>query len=141
MKIEDGELYLIAGPDPRQPFDPNRPSLIIRLEPSFPFLFGDLNSDLMITAIDWNLFKAGQGTDFSGLTPEQSYLFGDLDADFDHDLSDFLLFRTAYEQFNGGGSFAAMLNAPEPSSIALLCMSLCLAAGTHNRMRRRHSRR
>jgi glucose/arabinose dehydrogenase len=125
----DGEIYLVGGPDPRQPFNPNRPSVIIRLEASFPFLFGDLNSDLLISPVDWNLFKAGQGTDFSGMTAQQSYYFGDLDADFDHDLSDFLLFRTAYEDFNGTGSFAAMLSAPEPSSFALLIMSLCFTVG------------
>ena len=30
---ENGEIYLIAGPDPRQAFNPNRPSVIIRLAP------------------------------------------------------------------------------------------------------------
>ena len=30
---EQGELYLIAGPDPRNAFEPNRPSLVIRLAP------------------------------------------------------------------------------------------------------------
>ena len=116
---ENGELYFVAGPDPRQPFNPSRPSLVLRMEPSFAFLFGDLNDDQMITGADWTLFKAGQGADFTGLTTEQSYLLGDLDADLDHDLDDFWLFRTAYENFNGAGSFAALLRVPEPATLTL----------------------
>jgi Glucose / Sorbosone dehydrogenase len=122
---ENGELYFVAGPDPRQPFNPNRPSLILRLEPSFDFLFGDLNNDQMITSIDWGLFKAGQGADFTGLTTQQSYLLGDLDGDLDHDLNDFWLFRTAYDNFNGQGGFANLVSVPEPSALAFAAILLC----------------
>ena len=123
----DGELYLLAGQDPRRAFVND--AFIIRLVASIPFLFGDLNGDVMITGIDWNLFKAGQGTDFDGMTTEQSYFFGDLDADLDHDLSDFLLFRGAFEDFNGEGSFADMLaGVPEPSTVVSAALSLLLTA-------------
>lgn len=125
-----GELYLVAGPDPRQPFNPNRPSLVIRLEAAFEFVFGDLNGDLLINGTDWNLFKAGQGADFTQLTTQESYLLGDLDADLDHDLNDFWLFRTAYEEFNGEGSFAALLGVPEPAAVNLTVAALLLVAAT-----------
>jgi glucose/arabinose dehydrogenase len=82
-------------------------------------LFGDLNGDHMITPVDWSLFKAGQGSVFTGLSTLYSYLLGDLDGDRDHDLHDFVLFRTAYEDFNGAGSFAALDGLSEPSCVAL----------------------
>jgi hypothetical protein len=120
----DGEIYLIAGPDPRQPFNPNRPSLIIRLAPQV--VFGDLNGDLSINAGDWSLFKAGQGSNFTGLSSLESYSLGDLDGDRDHDLSDFLLFRTAYDAANGAGALEAQFGVPEPASIVLLASMLML---------------
>lgn len=127
---ENGELYLVAGPDPRQTFDPNRPSLVIRFEPSLPFLFGDLDGDLAMTSVDWTQFKSGQGMDFMGLTAEQTYPFGDLDGDLDHDLDDFWLFRTAYENFNGMGSFVELLRVPEPGAYVLLFVGGTLGALT-----------
>lgn len=88
--------------------------------PLSPILNGDLNFDGMLNSTDWVLFKAGQGTDFSGLIPAQSYLFGDLDGDLDHDLDDFWLFRIAFEQYNGSGSFSRLLaGVPEPGTITL----------------------
>ena len=126
---ENGELYLIAGPDPRQPFNPNRPSLIIRLAPKI--MFGDLNGDQSITGIDWTLFKAGQGSNFAGLSSLETYSLGDLDGDLDHDLDDFLLFRTAYDQANGAGAFEALLGVPEPSSIVMVVSMLLVGACRH----------
>jgi hypothetical protein len=111
---ENGEIYMIGGPDPRQAFDPNRPSVIIRLAPSV--LLGDLNDDAMVTGLDWTLFKAGQGANLAGLSSWESYLLGDLDGDLDYDLADFWMFRTAYEDANGGGSFARLANVPEPAT-------------------------
>jgi glucose/arabinose dehydrogenase len=92
------------------------------------FLFGDLNSDQMITDADWKLFKDGQGYNFNSSTPQQSYLQGDLDGDLDHDLDDFRLFRIAYEDANSDGSFAALFGVPEPSTIVLAAVALLLAA-------------
>ena len=39
---------------------------------------GDLNGDADITRADWTLFKAGQGTNFTGLSNAEAYLKGDL---------------------------------------------------------------
>ena len=122
----NGEIYVVAGPDPRQPFDPNRPSMIIRLSPKI--LLGDLNGDLQVNGSDWTLFKAGQGSNFTGLSSLQSYPLGDLDGDFDHDLTDFSLFRTAYDQFNGAGSFDSLLSVPEPTGFALIVLMAWLGA-------------
>ena len=98
----DGEIYLIGGPDPRSPFVPDRPSLAIRLAPAphTPAL-GDLNDDGMFNGADWTLFKAGQGSNFTGLTVLQARAKGDLDGDFDHDLNDYVVFRTIYEDHTG----------------------------------------
>jgi glucose/arabinose dehydrogenase len=113
-----GELYIIAGPDPRQPFDPNRPSLIIRLAPKVTF--GDLNNDMLVNGADWTLFKSAQGPSTQGLSSLESYYLGDFDFDFDRDLSDFLLFRAAYDQANGSGTFDSLLGVPEPAAASFL---------------------
>jgi hypothetical protein len=51
---EQGEIYLIAGPDPRNAFDPNRPSLIIRLaavpEPSSAVMLALCGTTMLISA-------------------------------------------------------------------------------------------
>ena len=113
---ESGELYLIAGPDPRAAFNPNRPSLILRLDPALEFLFGDLNNDRMISSDRLGVVQGRPRGRLHRPDIEQSYLLGDLDGDLDHDLSDFWLFRTAYEDFNGMGSFASLIGVPEPSA-------------------------
>jgi hypothetical protein len=131
----DGEIYLIAGPDPRQPFVPDRPSLVIRLAPAphVPEL-GDLNDDGMFNTADWVLFKAGQGTDFTGLTLLQARAKGDLDGDFDHDLEDFVAFRTIYEAHNGTGTFVGLLaQVPEPSAMLLAVVAVLCGAATVRR--------
>jgi hypothetical protein len=92
-----------------------------------PIPVGDLTGDADVTGADWTAFKNGQGTDFAGLTSAQAYLLGDLDDNGTHDLSDFLLFRSAYETFNGAGSFATLLSVPEPGTAILL---LCTAIGS-----------
>ena len=91
--------------------------------------FGDLTGDGAIGGADWTAFKAGQGSSFAGLLDAQSYLLGDLDDDGDHDLSDFIEFRTAYDDANGLGAFAAMVTAvPEPNSLMLtMCGALTCA--------------
>ena len=107
------------------------------------FTSGDLNGSGTINGADWTLFKAGQGTTFTGLTRVQGYLKGDLDGDNDHDLSDFALFRTAYLTANpglGAGAFEAMVaGVPEPGSILLLAAGsviggwACVDAGCRRR--------
>jgi len=127
----NGELYFIAGPDPRQAFDPNRHSLILRVSPKV--IAGDLNGDGFVNAGDWTLFKAGQSINFAGLSSLDSYSHGDMDADLDHDLTDFLLFRTAFDQVNGAGAFESLTGVPEPSSIALISFVLFVAASARGR--------
>jgi hypothetical protein len=85
---------------------------------------GDLTSDGNINGLDWTAFKNGQGTNFTGLTAVERYLAGDLDADQDHDLSDFIRFRVAYDALNGSGAFAEMLaSVPEPCTAVILGIS------------------
>jgi glucose/arabinose dehydrogenase len=134
----NGEIYFIAGPDPRQPFDPNRPSLIIRMSPKV--LPGDLNGDTQVNGIDWNAFKSGQSSNFAGLSSLETYAQGDLDGDFDHDLSDFLLFRLYYDQANGTGAFDSLLSVPEPSGIwlAALATTFVVALSRFLRVRKVH---
>jgi hypothetical protein len=85
-------------------------------------IFGDLNSDGNVNSLDWVILRTNQETDLSGLTVEQSYRRGDLNGDLANNQADFIAFKTAFEDFNGGaGSFAAMLGGvPEPSTIVLI---------------------
>ncbi len=97
----------------------------------------DLNLDGDLTGQDWLLFTANSETDLSGLAPVDAYLHGDLDGDGVNSALDFALFKNAYENLYGGGSFAAMVaRAPEPSggAIALSAASFAACAGR----RRRH---
>jgi hypothetical protein len=91
-------------------------------------VFGDLNGDHLVDAADWTLFKAGQGTNFTGLSAAEAYLQGDLNGDFQHDLEDFVLFRTAYEAQHGAGSFTSLATVPEPAAVALLAIGGILGA-------------
>lgn len=94
-----------------------RPLTTADVGPLAPSLDADLNMDGILNSTDWAAFKAGQGMDFSGMTPVQSFLFGDLNGDLKHDLTDFSLFRISYEETYGGGAFARMLvGVPEPSA-------------------------
>jgi Glucose / Sorbosone dehydrogenase len=130
----NGELYLVAGPDPRQPFVPSRPSLVIRLVDA-P-LFGDLTFDEMLAPDDWTLFKSGQGASFNGVTRLQGYQKGDMDGDFDHDLNDFLLFRSAYIAANGATAFDELLaQAPEPTGLSIAALALLSIVGMSRRRR------
>jgi hypothetical protein len=82
---------------------------------------GDLNFDDSFTAADWNILRSSQLADLSSLSLKQRYLAGDLNADGFNDHADFLLFKNAYDQANGPGSFVAMISAvPEPTTTFLL---------------------
>src|SRR4051794_3925793 len=56
----------------------------------------DLNTDGAVNGADWTLFKANWATSLTGLTKVEAFYVGDLNGDLKHDLSDFLLFKTAY---------------------------------------------
>ncbi|QDS98428.1 glycoside hydrolase family 172 protein [Adhaeretor mobilis] len=87
---------------------------------------GDLDFNGTLNAQDWNLFRAGLDSDVSGLSEAEAYGQGDLDIDGDVDIYDFDLFKLAYEEANGSGSFAA-LHLPEPGTLmmaAVACLSV-----------------
>jgi hypothetical protein len=86
-------------------------------------VFADLNLDGLLDGRDWLLQAAGAETDLAGLAPIDAYRRGDLDGDGVNSALDFGLFKDAYEQLHGSGSFAAMLaSVPEPGC-ALLALS------------------
>jgi hypothetical protein len=106
-------------------------------------IVGDLNGDGQITPADWSQFKAGQGSSFAGLTRMQAFAKGDLDGDFDHDLADFLVFRVAYNNAHGAGTFAALVGeVPEPATSAiLLCAVMCFSFARRSAARCQQYRR
>lgn len=80
-------------------------------------LLVDLNGDCTLDAADWEQFRSGQHADMSGLTRQQAYDMGDLNGDFRNNHADFVMFKTAFEDANGSGSFEAMIAAvPEPTT-------------------------
>jgi hypothetical protein len=74
------------------------------------------------------LFKGGESLNLAGLSSLESYWHGDMDGDLDHDLTDFLLFRTAFNQANGAGAFESLTGAPEPAAVSLLALVLFMTA-------------
>jgi hypothetical protein len=53
---------------------------------------------------------------------------GDLNGDFLNDRFDFALFKTAYEEANGAGSFRGMFQVPEPVSLIWLLVAVLMVA-------------
>ncbi len=85
----------------------------------------DLNFDTALDSNDWLIFVAHSEVDLSGLLPIQAYEFGDLDGDGQNSISDFTIFKDAYELQNGSGSFAQMLaSIPEPSASFLWTLGI-----------------
>ena len=97
---------------------------------------GDLNRDGDIDIHDFLDYLSGLAVDMSGLTPEERYEMGDLNSDGVNDFADFSIFKNAYEQVHGSGSFAAFLTrVPEPSTAALAVLGLLLPAAACRRAR------
>ncbi|WP_428304139.1 PQQ-dependent sugar dehydrogenase [Lacipirellula sp.] len=99
---------------------------------------GDLNLDGVINAADWGLQRSNFGADLSMRTPLQALSSGDLNGDLKNDELDFSLFKAVYEEHHGAGSFAAMLQVPEPSGIALMAaaagsVALCRSGSSTRR--------
>ena len=91
---------------------------------------GDLDFDGSIGPADWAIFRSGQRVNMSGFTRSAALALGDLNGDFRNDFTDFGLFKSAFESFNGQGSFAEMLaHVPEPSAIHLAVIAGCMMAG------------
>jgi hypothetical protein len=94
-----------------------RPLSAADVGPLSAVLVADLNMDGQLDAADWAIFRAGQGTELAGLTAIQAYFRGDLTGDRSHDLADFVVFRTAFDEAHGAGAFSRMLfGVPEPNA-------------------------
>ena len=94
------------------------------------FGVGDLNFDGILTVADWTIFIAGAETDLSSLSVAEAYQRGDLDGDGVNSIGDFGIFKTAYDEVNGAGAFAAMLaTIPEPTTSLLVALAAACLAG------------
>ncbi len=86
-----------------------------------PFAVGDLNTDGVINTADWIILRDNQLADLSADSFAEAYRLGDLTGDHLNNHADFVLFKAAYDTFNGASAFAAMLAAvPEPSTIIVV---------------------
>lgn len=81
---------------------------------------GDLDGNGTIDIADWIALRTNYNANLRGLAPQDAYARGDLNADFQSDEYDFALFKTAFEDAYGDGSFAALLSVPEPAASQLL---------------------
>jgi glucose/arabinose dehydrogenase len=79
-------------------------------------IFGDLNRDGMVDVGDWMILRDNFNADLTGLPPTEAMALGDLNGDLLNDRFDFALFKTAYEEANGSGSFAGLFQVPEPNA-------------------------
>ena len=87
-------------------------------------MVGDLDGNATVNAADWSIFRAHQHANLSSLSILDAFQAGDFNYDHKNDFTDFSLFKRAYESAHGAGSFAALLTAPEPSSLALAALAL-----------------
>jgi glucose/arabinose dehydrogenase len=77
---------------------------------------GDFNNDGELNGGDWSVFKSHFNQMFGG-TVQQAFAMGDVNLDLKVDFVDFGLFKTAYEDAHGAGSFAELGSIPEPSML------------------------
>lgn len=88
--------------------------------PEFLSVEGDLNGDGLINAADWTSLRTHYGDNLSRTSRRQAYTLGDLNSDLVIDEYDFAAFKSAYEATHGVGSFAQLLQVPEPSVVLIL---------------------
>jgi hypothetical protein len=89
-------------------------------------ILGDFDDDEDIDLADYLNLSSHLLTDVSALTSGETYLLGDMNADLKINVSDFVAFRTAYDDANGVGAFAAMQRTvPEPMSVKLAAYLGC----------------
>ncbi|MEO0529992.1 MAG: M14 family zinc carboxypeptidase [Planctomycetota bacterium] len=94
---------------------------------------GDLDFDGTVGASDWLLLSQNAQTSTAGLSVIDAYAAGDLNQDGMNDVLDFALFKNAFQQANGIGSFALMLAAvPEPGSAVLAAPALLVCGRLRN---------
>ena len=99
-------------------------------------LFGDLNRSGAIDAADWMILRDNFNADLSGLTPAEAMALGDLNGDLLNDRFDFALFKTAYEEANGDGSFNGLFQVPEPVSVTNCLFAAAVMIATYRGERR-----
>jgi hypothetical protein len=100
--------------------------------PGIP-LFGDLDQSGILDVGDWLLFRANLFSDLTGLTAWDAYWQGDLNSDGFNNEFDFDLFKRAYEFRYGAGSFAELLQVPEPTSALSWCLAIAMALDARRR--------
>ena len=70
-----------------------------------PLPLVDLNGDGDLDLLDFEKYILGMHTNLSGLTSAQAYAKGDLNGDFQNNFSDLVIFRQAYDLWNGEGAW------------------------------------
>jgi glucose/arabinose dehydrogenase len=99
-------------------------------------VYGDFDADGLVNSDDWNILKSHFNQTFSGTIPE-AYAMGDINADLKVNLLDFGLFKGAYDDANGAGSFAGVdVGVPEPTALATT-IAFVLLSSTFSRCRTR----
>lgn len=98
---------------------------------------GDLDLNGVVNAADWALQRDGFGANLGSLAPVEALAHGDLNGDLQNNEYDFAIFKAVYEERNGAGSFAAMLQVPEPTAAALSLVAFGLIAPARSGSRRR----
>jgi len=86
----------------------------------------DFNGDGTVDiANDFSILTQNlHGTLLSGLTAVERFRLGDITGNAVVNANDYAAFRTAYDDANGLGSFAAAIGVPEPTGLALAALAL-----------------
>jgi endonuclease/exonuclease/phosphatase family metal-dependent hydrolase len=104
-----------------QPYPSDHRSVVVEFDMPSCVVLGDLTGNCVVNSGDWVQFRTNQQANMTGLTQSQAYAKGDMNGDFKNNHADFVIFKAAYEDANGAGSFANMLNSvPEPATTAIL---------------------
>jgi hypothetical protein len=109
-----------------QPYPSDHRAVVVEFDMPSCISLADVNGNCAVNSADWVQFRQGQHLDMSGFTLSQAWANGDLTGDFKNNHADFVIFKNAYDDANGGGSFAGMLNGiPEPSGLVFAVWALC----------------
>jgi hypothetical protein len=96
----------------------------------------DLDANGVVNALDWVKFKAGYGSDVSGMTDLDAYLYGsDINLDGVSDIKDFLAYRDLYAAATGSSLYLDANAVPEPASWVLAMFALLVLGGTRKMKR------